>query len=211
MNGMWILVAAVVAFAALRRGRQGREDSTGSGRSHRFIMVACLVFAFLLLFLGHRGPFRNRDSRAPNRTTVQFPEMPRMPHMPSPAIEAQVTRLLHASQRDEEASHSHGISKWAYTSSDKVFSEQTIVTNQDGTVIVTSQTSGRRAPRTHRGTVAGIVGFAVAGLIVVAFLYIGYLFLDAGTRGQFSWTLRIASIVAFGVICAVVALLRQCM
>ena len=53
------------------------------------------------------------------------------------------------------------------------------------------------------------MGFAVAALIAVAFLYIGYLFLDAGTRGQFSWTLRIASIVAFGVICALVALLRQ--
>ena len=106
-------------------------------------------------------------------------------------------------------SHSHGISKLAYTSSDNVFSEQTIVTNQDGTVIAISQTSESRAPPTRRGTFAGIVGFAVAGLIVVAFLYIGYLFLDAGTRGQFSWTLRIASIVAFGAICAVVALLRQ--
>lgn len=208
MNGMWILVAAVVAFAALRRGRQGREDSTGSGRSHRFIMVACFVFAFLFLFLGHRGPFRNRDSRAPNLPTIYSPEIPRMP---STKVEVYVPRLHHAPQRYEEASHSHGISKSAFASSDKVFAEQTIVTNEDGTVIAISQTSRSRAPRTHRGTVVGIVGFAVAGLIVVAFLYIGYLFLDSGTRGQFSWTLRIASIVAFGVICAVVALLRQCM
>ena len=206
MNWTWILVAAFVAFVALRHSRQGQENSTGSRWSHRSIMVACLFFAFLFLFLGNRGPFRNRDSRAPNPPTIDFPEIPRMP---SPAIEAQLTRILHAPPRYEEASRSHGISKWAYTSSDKVFSEQTIVTNQDGTVIAISQTSESRAPPTRRGTFAGIVGFAVAGLIVVAFLYIGYLFLDAGTRGQFSWTLRIASIVAFGVICAVVALLRQ--
>ncbi|MCH8243062.1 MAG: hypothetical protein IH897_10690 [Planctomycetes bacterium] len=203
---MWILVAAVVAFAALRRGRQGQENSTGSRWSHRSIMVACLFFAFLFLFLGNRGPFRNRDSRAPNLLTIQFPEMPRMPNL---AGEVHVPRDFLARQQYEMAKHRHGASHSARTSSDKVFSEQTIVTNQDGTVIAISQTSEGRAPRTYRGTVAGIVGFAVAGLIVVAFLYIGYLFLDAGTRGQFSWTLRIASIVAFGVICAVVALLRQ--
>ena len=74
-----------------------------------------------------------------------------------------------------------------------------------------SQTSGSRAPQSYRGTIAESVVFAVAALIVVAFLYIGFLFLDAGTRGQFTWTLRVVSIVAFGVICAVVALLRQCM
>lgn len=202
MNWMWILVAAFVAFALLRRGRQGREDSTWFRPGYLFL----LAFAFLFLFLGNRGPFRNARLRVPNPPTIDFPEIPRMP---SPAIEVQLPRLRHAPQRYEEVSHSHGISKSAYTSSGKVFSEQTIVTNQDGTVIAISQTSEGRAPRTYRGMSVRIAGFAVAGLIVVAFLYIGYLFLDAGTRGQFSWTLRIASIVAFGAICAVVALLRQ--
>ena len=74
-----------------------------------------------------------------------------------------------------------------------------------------SQTSGSREPQTYRGKFTGIAGAAVGGLIVLAFLYIGYLFLDAGTRGQFTWTLRFASIVAFGVICALVAMLRQSM
>ena len=72
-----------------------------------------------------------------------------------------------------------------------------------------SPSSKSRAPRTYRGMSIGIAGIAVGGLIVVAFLYIGYLFLDAGTRGQFTWTLRIISIIGFFSICGVVAMLRH--
>lgn len=205
MNWMWILVAAFVAVAISRRGRQRRDNSTGSWWGS-LVLLACFALVFMFLFAGKGGPPGKGRFRMPNLPSIHFPEMP---SIPSPAVEVHLPRLVQAPPRYEEASHSHGISKWAYTSSDNVFSEQTIVTNQDGTVIAISQTSEGRAPRTYRGMSVGIVGFAVAGLIVVAFLYIGYLFLDAGTRGQFSWTLRIASIVAFGVICAVVALLRQ--
>lgn len=37
----------------------------------------------------------------------------------------------------------------------------------------------------------------VIGFVMFAFLYICYLFLDAGTRGQFTWSLRIISLFAF--------------
>lgn len=202
MNGMWILVAAVVAVALLRRGRQGEEKSSRFRSGFLFV----LAFAFLFLFLGNRGPFRNWDSWMPNLPSIQVPEMPSPAR---PAAEARKVRDFLASLEHEKAEHQHVASKSAHTSSAKAFSEKTIVINEDGTEIAIAQTSRSRAPQTYRGRFIGIAGFAVAGLIVVAFLYIGYLFLDAGTRGQFSWTLRIASIVAFGVICAVVALLRQ--
>ena len=205
MNIKWILVAVVVTCVLSRYGRRKREGATSSWWGP-LVMFACFAVAFMFLFMGNRGPVRHWDSWIPNLPSIQFSEMP---SPPSPAVEVHVPRLIQARQRYEEANHSHGISKSAYTSSGKTFSEKTIVINEDGTEIAIVQTSKSRAPQTYRGRFIGIAGFAVAGLIVVAFLYIGYLFLDAGTRGQFSWTLRIASIVAFGVICAVVALLRQ--
>ena len=47
----------------------------------------------------------------------------------------------------------------------------------------------------------------VTVLASTALLYVGYLFLDANTRGQFTWSLRVASLFAFaGIIAAVVSL-----
>lgn len=50
-----------------------------------------------------------------------------------------------------------------------------------------------------------IAGSLVTAFALAAFLYVGYLFLDAGTRGQFTWSLRIVSLVAFLVFLAVFA------
>lgn len=44
---------------------------------------------------------------------------------------------------------------------------------------------------------------------IAAFLYVGYLFLDASTRGHFTWTLRILSAFAFVAICIAMAALRH--
>ena len=132
-----------------------------------------------------------------------------VPSLPSFAGPVHGPHEALARQQYEKAEYQHGISKSAFASSDKVFAEQTIVTDQDGTVIAISQTSRSRAPRSYRGMSVGIAGFVFGGLIVLAFLYIGYLFLDAGTRGQFTWTLRIISIVAFFGMCGVVAILRH--
>lgn len=43
----------------------------------------------------------------------------------------------------------------------------------------------------------GIAGMLVMAFALAAFLFVGYLFLDAGTRGQFTWPLRLVSLVAF--------------
>lgn len=46
-----------------------------------------------------------------------------------------------------------------------------------------------RAPR--------LLASAVSTAILAGFLFIGYLFLDSGTRGQFTWTLRIGALLTF--------------
>lgn len=48
-----------------------------------------------------------------------------------------------------------------------------------------------------------LIGFAV-----LAFLYISYLFLDASTRGQFTWSLRILSALTFVCLIITIQLLR---
>lgn len=57
---------------------------------------------------------------------------------------------------------------------------------------------------THRR----IVGSLVLALAIAAFLYVAYLLLDASTRGHFSWSLRVVSVILFGVIYLAVAVLR---
>lgn len=54
----------------------------------------------------------------------------------------------------------------------------------------------------------GIVWTAILGGAIILFLYLAYLFLDAGTRGHFTWQLRIISVVAFVGICVAIAALR---
>lgn len=41
----------------------------------------------------------------------------------------------------------------------------------------------------------------VSAITLAAMIYLAYLFLDAGTRGQFTWPLRVFSVVAFVGIC----------
>jgi len=45
----------------------------------------------------------------------------------------------------------------------------------------------------------------ISGLVLAIFLYLAYLFLDASTRGHFSWSLRLLSILLFCVICFAMA------
>lgn len=203
MNVKWILVAVIVTVVLSRYGRHGREGSTRSWWGS-LIMFACFASVFMFLFMGNRGPFRDARFRVPSLPSISFSEIS---STPSREVEVQ-TRLIQARQQYEIADHKHRTPKSARTSSATASSDWTVI-NEDGKVIAISQTSESRAPRTYRGKLSGIVGFAVGGLIILAFLYIGYLFLDAGTRGQFTWTLRIISIVAFFGICGVVAMLRH--
>ena len=58
-------------------------------------------------------------------------------------------------------------------------------------------------------SMAWLLPSLLTALSIGAFLAVGYVFLDAGTRGQFTWPLRIASVVAFAAICVAVAALRN--
>lgn len=49
----------------------------------------------------------------------------------------------------------------------------------------------------------------LTGVAIAAFLCVGYVFLDAATRGQFTWRLRIVAVVAFAAICVALQSLHQ--
>jgi len=42
-----------------------------------------------------------------------------------------------------------------------------------------------------------LLAFLVSATLLAAFLFLGYLFLDGGTRGQFTWSLRITALIVF--------------
>lgn len=46
----------------------------------------------------------------------------------------------------------------------------------------------------------------ISAVALAAMIYLGYLFLDAGTRGQFTWLLRLFAVVAFATICGALLL-----
>lgn len=74
---------------------------------------------------------------------------------------------------------------------------------------VAEQPSGMELvlPRLERTSPRRNSGMLVTIFVSGALLYFGYLFLDANTRGQFTWSLRIASVFAFaGLIAAVISL-----
>ncbi len=47
------------------------------------------------------------------------------------------------------------------------------------------------------GVGESVVSTLLMALVIAVFLGVGYVFLDAGTRGQFTWTLRIVTLFAF--------------
>lgn len=49
----------------------------------------------------------------------------------------------------------------------------------------------------------------LSALAIGSFLYLSYLFLDASTRGHFTWSLRFLSLITFGVLVTAVTLLQQ--
>jgi hypothetical protein len=64
----------------------------------------------------------------------------------------------------------------------------------------------RRDPGIARGSPIWSVATA---LVLAAFLFVGYILLDASTRGQFTWSLRILSALAFVAIVWAMAALRH--
>ena len=55
----------------------------------------------------------------------------------------------------------------------------------------------------------GILTWVLTAFAIGALLYLGYLLLDASTRGQFTWSLRLASLLTFAALCAAMSVLRH--
>jgi len=49
----------------------------------------------------------------------------------------------------------------------------------------------------------------VTACAIGALMFVGYIALDAGTRGQFTWPLRVLSVLCFGAIITTVVALRH--
>ena len=59
-------------------------------------------------------------------------------------------------------------------------------------------------PRPERGISSLLISLAIG-----AFLYLGYVLLDASTRGHFTWSLRLLSLLSFSVLVGALVLLRH--
>lgn len=78
------------------------------------------------------------------------------------------------------------------------------------TTLESLSTNPRRSRVRHLPVgIALLLPSLLTALSIAAFLAVGYVFLDAGTRGQFTWSLRIASVVAFAAICVAISALRH--
>lgn len=79
--------------------------------------------------------------------------------------------------------------------------------NGSWSMVLKERAPQRRLPRRDTWLGSVVPSLLIAGAIAV-FLYIGYILLDAGTRGHFTWSLRIVSVLAFGVLLVTLAALR---
>lgn len=64
----------------------------------------------------------------------------------------------------------------------------------------------QRGAAYERGRALPVSWPVVSAAALAAMIYLAYLFLDAGTRGQFTWLLRLFSVVAFLAICGFLVL-----
>ena len=55
----------------------------------------------------------------------------------------------------------------------------------------------------------GLASSALMAFAMGAILYLGYIFLDASTRGHFTWSLRIVSVLTFAALCLAISVLRH--
>lgn len=61
----------------------------------------------------------------------------------------------------------------------------------------------------RRARPAGLAASGLMAFAIGALLYLGYIFLDASTRGHFTWSLRIVSVVTFAALCLALSVLRH--
>ncbi len=68
---------------------------------------------------------------------------------------------------------------------------------------------GQQPPGVRGVQHRGVLWSLLAAVEIAVFLCVGYVILDGSTRGQFTWPLRIASVLAFAAVCVAMASLRH--
>lgn len=178
----------------------------------------CLMFCLTLVCLG--GVFvlfapMGPPARWTNSTRL-VPPMPPIPHIGVPVAAPGVEEV--SIQGYLEAAKSHG---------ERAASAARVKIQEGGEAL--AEFGDRVSVETHRfavehhlsniphRTVAGlrqmrskgIVAWGLTAFAIGALLYLGYLLLDASTRGQFTWSLRLASLLTFAALCAAMSVLRH--
>lgn len=77
-----------------------------------------------------------------------------------------------------------------------------------GSVTVTTRTE-RRLPRILEKFSPKAVWSLITACAIAALMFVGYIALDAGTRGHFTWPLRVLTVLCFGAIITTVVALRH--
>jgi len=67
----------------------------------------------------------------------------------------------------------------------------------------------RHLPRILRKLSPKVVWSVITACAIAALMFVGYIMLDAGTRGHFTWPLRVLSVLCFGAIITTVVALRH--
>lgn len=212
---LWLLAAiagAIIMVAmAVRHRRGGRHGSPMHG-----ILLALVVFAVIAIGVVRRGP------RSRTEVTI-YGVTPNRVALPPILEKSRVAELFDELRHDLGELKADGV-QFATEFRDKARAElqgvqqDLVVEIKDGRYLVLPPTpprtgdstyidayneaflTGKTPPRTSGPTYRVRRGTALwnllAGLALVVFLFVGYVFLDAATRGQFTGQLRFLSIVA---------------
>ncbi len=87
--------------------------------------------------------------------------------------------------------------------------EMTVAIAHDhGTARVTTLTERRLPGLLHRFS-PRVVWSVITACAIAALMFVGYIALDAGTRGHFTWPLRVLTVLCFGAIITTVVALRH--
>ncbi len=132
------------------------------------------------------------------------PLIPPLPQLLKGAPPAHGSTSWSAAGVDKGGSHKSAFAAKTTVSDSQVTS---IITGDDGTLVI-RQSKGTGWPADNGHGIGTVWVIIMAGAVTV-FLYLGYIFLDAGTRGQFTWQLRFACVLAFAAVCAIVTALQR--
>lgn len=214
---LWILIgvcgAVVLLVSPARRRRGGRVIVVLGG-----LMAVAIVAAAVI----HRVESRDSHVRIdwPSWPNVVLPPMPPETNRVAQTIWINELRNSLAEWKAESKEAASGIWTQAHAEIDRVY-QSIVVEDGDGMSIMLppgpgkevlsfhwdrsasaprapqatsgSERRNRGPPRIERGTAIWNI---LAGLVVAGFLFVGYVFLDAATRGQFTGQLRILSVIA---------------